>query len=365
MARGVSRKRQYIAQHTQGGRLQRDMRLDNLRGFLIILVVIGHFLLPVNSSETRLIIGLTYIIYSFHMPCFVMLSGYYAKSMYAADGHFRWGKIIQILWLYVVYEVVVFLTEGLAYGPTTSIPNFFKESGAPWYLLALVWWYGTVPLFNRFRGRRSSLYITAAMFALVPFLKYIVQIGSILSMDRTLTFMPFFYAGFFTSQRQLDRYLISPYRRYVDIAAVFFALVIFLGAKDLLFKFNLVVYGTDYRRYMPSLYGYGWLINYIWFAVAMCMSLGLAGIMLNRRMAVLTKLGRNTLPIYFVHRPVRDIMEYLGFYAMIDPFSRLDVLLLLIISVILTVLLGNSLVSGMFSRLKSVFDPLLEKHNAL
>lgn len=359
------RKRRYIPQHTQGGRLQRDMRLDNLRGVLIILVVIGHFLLPLKQSETRLILGIFYLIYSFHMPCFVMLSGFYAKSLYDREGYFRWGKIIQILWLYVVYEVIVFLTEGMAYGPTTPIPNFFKESGAPWYLLALFWWYCTVPVFNRFRGKRSSLYITIAMFIAVAFLKYFIQVGSILSLDRTITFMPFFYAGFFTSQIQLDRYLVSRYRRYVDMAAIFFALLILLGTKDLLYRYNLVVYGTDYRRYLPALYGHLWLVELIWCGVAMSLSLGLAGIMLNRRMTIITSLGRNTLPIYIAHRPIRDIMEYAGFYTMIDPFSRINVIALIIFSLILTIVLNNPLLSELFKRLRGVFDPLLEKHNAL
>ena len=62
------------------------MRLDNVRGILIILVVIGHFLLPLLKFETRLIIGLIYLIYAFHMPCFVMLSGYYSKSIYSEGG---------------------------------------------------------------------------------------------------------------------------------------------------------------------------------------------------------------------------------------------------------------------------------------
>ena len=51
-------KRSYISQHTYRGRLQRDMRLDNVRGALIILVVIGHFLFPLHMSETRLILGI-------------------------------------------------------------------------------------------------------------------------------------------------------------------------------------------------------------------------------------------------------------------------------------------------------------------
>ncbi len=357
-------KRPYISQHTHRGRIQRDMRLDNVRGVLIILVVIGHFLLPINQSETRLILGLTYVIYAFHMPCFVMLSGYYAKGVYR-DGRFRWGKAVQMFWLYTVYELVVYFTEGMAEGHMELIPHFFKESGAPWYLLALTVWYMTIPFFQRFRGRRSSLYITIAMFAGVSFLKYYIQIGSILSLDRILTFMPFFYTGYFCSQLQLDRYLLSRFKRPVDIFALFCTFMILVGIKDLFFKFNLVVFGADYKRYATDCTQWMWLVNLIWYWVAMSMSLGLIGNMLNRRMAIISELGRNTLPIYFVHRPLRDILQFAGFYEMIDPFNRLHVAGLVLFSIVLTVLLSNRIISELFSRLRTALNPWLEKHGAL
>lgn len=340
------------------------MRLDNVRGALIILVVVGHFLFPLHTSETRLILGIIYTIYAFHMPCFVMLSGYYAKSIYR-EGRFRWGKVIQMLWMYVVYETVVYFTEGLAYGGIAGFPNFFRESGAPWYLLALAVWYMTVPLFQRFRDKKISLYICAAMFVIISFLKYVIQIGSWLSMDRILTFMPFFYVGFFCSQIQLDKYIISRFKRPVDLIALFCAVLILVGIKDVFFKFNLVVFGADYRRYATDCTQWLWLINIIWYAVAMCMSLALIGNMLNRKMLILSGLGRNTLSIYFVHRPLRDILEWLGFYELINPFDRLHVILLVLFSIVLTIVLCNRLTAAMVNRLRSVFDSLLEKHGAL
>lgn len=357
-------KRSYISQHTYRGRLQRDMRLDNVRGALIILVVIGHFLFPLHMSETRLILGIIYTIYAFHMPCFVMLSGYYAKGVYR-EGRFRWGKVVQMLWLYIVYETVVYFTEGLAEGSFAAYPHFLEESGAPWYLLALSAWYMTIPLFQRFRGRRISFYICAAMFVAVSFLKYIIHVGYFLCMDHILTLMPFFYAGYFCSQVQLDRYILSRFKRPVDLAAVFFAFIILVGIKDLFFKFNLVVFASDYRTYATDCMQWKWLINMIWYCVAMCMSLCLIGNMLNRRMLILSNLGRNTLSIYFVHRPLRDLLQAAGFYNMIDPFNRMHVFILILFSILLTILLGNGLISGLFNRLRQVFDGLLEKHYAL
>lgn len=45
----------------------RDYQIDNIKGFLIILVVFGHMFLA-SSSENN---WLTTLIYSFHMPVFI------------------------------------------------------------------------------------------------------------------------------------------------------------------------------------------------------------------------------------------------------------------------------------------------------
>lgn len=361
---GLLTKRRHIPQHTYKGRVQRDARIDNVRGMLIILVVIGHFLLPLLWSDTRLIDGIVYLIYVFHMPCFVMLSGYYAKGI-IAEGRFRWGKIVQMLWLYFVFEAVVYITEGMNYGYASLPGRFIYESGAPWYLMSLATWYLTVPVFGRFRGKRSSAVVVAVMFAAVAFMKYVINISCLFSFDRTLSFFPFFYAGYYTSQRDLDKYLMSFGSRWIEAAAAVLCLAVLFGAKGPMMKYNLIVYGADYSRFSEELYGSLWAVYLIWCCIAMIISLGLIGVMLNRRMAVITELGKNTLQIYFLHRPIRDIMEYCGLYQAADPFNRLHVLLLILFSIFLTVILGSGIISGWFGLLRTVFDPLLEKHNAL
>ena len=50
-----------------------------------MLVVIGHFLLPME--RTRFVGSLIHIIYLFHMPMFALISGYFAKSVYLSLIH--------------------------------------------------------------------------------------------------------------------------------------------------------------------------------------------------------------------------------------------------------------------------------------
>lgn len=58
----------------------RDYFFDNARAILIFLVVLGHMIQP-YTSESKYILALYLVIYSFHMPTFLFISGYFAKHL--------------------------------------------------------------------------------------------------------------------------------------------------------------------------------------------------------------------------------------------------------------------------------------------
>ncbi len=53
---------------------------DNARAILILLVVFGHMLQPYTSGD-KYLSALYLVIYSFHMPTFLFISGYFAKNI--------------------------------------------------------------------------------------------------------------------------------------------------------------------------------------------------------------------------------------------------------------------------------------------
>lgn len=54
----------------------REIKLDNFKGILIFLVVLGH-IVGVSKEGVENIVN---YIYSFHMPAFVFISGYFSKN---------------------------------------------------------------------------------------------------------------------------------------------------------------------------------------------------------------------------------------------------------------------------------------------
>lgn len=264
---------------------ERNLKLDNAKGILITLVVIGHMLLPIQGT-TRGVTNFFYMIYAFHMPAFVFISGLLAQRIYtrvpkpahapsenraqrlphrAANvsvtqqvttvGHFNGRRWCSTLWLYLLFQFILFFSEIPAYGRTTRFPDFLHTSGAPWYLLALLLWYLMIPFFAGCRGKvlplrpvcsnrrlqlserraqpdehpqtgrrlhadagRAQRDIPCSLIAWI-FLTILslaggylasgalAGIGDFLALDRVIAFAPFFFAGYFIGPERLMEFL--------------------------------------------------------------------------------------------------------------------------------------------------------------
>ena len=61
------------------GEKQRDFLFDNYKAMLIVLVVVGHFI-ELAPDENVILRMLKWAIFSFHMPAFVFISGYFFEK---------------------------------------------------------------------------------------------------------------------------------------------------------------------------------------------------------------------------------------------------------------------------------------------
>ena len=204
-------------------------------------MVIGHFLLPV--ATTRFTTNSLYLIYTFHMPCFIFVSGYLAKGVYR-EGRFRWDRLASGVAGHILVELGVHVTEGMLAGYIGWRVDFFHESGAPWYLLALIFWYLLISVFYYMKK-----WLSLALVLLVGLAGgYAGSLGDFLAADRVLAFAPFFYLGYFFTAENLRKLCSGKMRIAAVGAGAAVAAVIFLGTYDYLEPYRLAVYGAMYDR---------------------------------------------------------------------------------------------------------------------
>lgn len=155
---------------------------DNLKGFLILLVVLGHLLEKLPDGRISAVYK---IIYLFHMPLFIFCSGFLAR--------YNPSKIVKKLLLpYAVLQIVSCIGNGQPVQLLTPVWIL-------WYLPALAIWQVTIPFLDlcphKFRPLLLLGAVTAACAA-----GFDNEIGYHVSFSRIIVFFPYFIAGYYAKQ---------------------------------------------------------------------------------------------------------------------------------------------------------------------
>lgn len=169
--------------------MERDKSLDGLKFLLICLVVIGHLIEP--SRYTDRLSCYTYsVIYSFHMPLFILLSGYFYKKRPLQEEVRRCLPFMETFLL--THLIFALLRCGGALSPRAILGSLLNFNNPSWYLLALICWrLASGFLFSKMRFSRV-LGLSIAV-EIISFL--LIRRSSWLPFGRILLFYPIFLFG--------------------------------------------------------------------------------------------------------------------------------------------------------------------------
>ena len=176
----------------------RKYSFDNLRCFLIICVVLGHLL---ELCAPNFISTLLYrIIYSFHMPLFIFLNGYFAKfnPIRIIKGYLIPYFLFQTLYLLFARNVLG-LTDKFQY----TTPYWIL-----WYLLACLFYQLLIPFFDTKNPKKQLFFLTGALiFSLA--IGFETTIGYFASLSRFFVFLPFFVLGLYYRKNEERMSVVS------------------------------------------------------------------------------------------------------------------------------------------------------------
>ena len=209
----------------------RDKIIDSLKYFLIFLVILGHTLSKITTlyvpkiDDVDLLGGVFMLnsIYSFHMPLFVLLSGYvfHKKSLEKF--------LISILGLFaslLVFEIIVLVLKLIFFKSTIPIDRPYWTY---WYLLSLIYWRAIVEFVpQRILSHRRIVMMFSIFVSVVSGL---LPFGHILSIQRTFVFLPFFVAGYYLERGNLQSMRYNCKLVPVLIILVCLAIIYFLSSQ--------------------------------------------------------------------------------------------------------------------------------------
>ena len=294
----------------------RRRKYDNIRAFLMFCVVLGHFLESFGGW------GVLYkIIYTFHMPAFVFLSGYFAK--------FRPGTLLcrMILPYFLFQTLYIFFDRSVMGGGGTF--QYKTPYWLLWYLLALIGWNLLLPLIDTDRPGKMTAVLLGSV-ALGLSVGFVGRIGRVLTLSRLLVFFPYFAAGVYWRKLKVT---ISFSKRILVIAAVCAA----AGLTLLTLRAGLsseMYYGAS--GYAAS--GGNPVYRLLLYAAgAACISV-IFLLAPDRPILGVTAWGRHTMPIYLLHGFVVRLAQHWGIF---HYTKGQNFCLALILSLIVMMLFGE------------------------
>lgn len=285
---------------------KRSAYWDNVKAILIFLVVLGHFLLTMQKKSVT-VEAVYWWIYSFHMPAFVFVSGYFAKSFVKKNGDR--SRLLGFLVLYVVFTMLLWLTN-MINSKEFRFPSLFSTGSAQWYMLAMFVWYLLLLFVSGYSGKLSIM--AALLVGLLVGLDE--NAGVFLSMSRILVFFPFFLMGYYFQEEWVEK-LLKKFRIMgaVILSVVFVALMHYRKPLTPLLR---CVYGSKSYDALGMTSTEGLFYRGLWYLVAICMTAAFLSVISSKR-RFYTYIGAYTLPIYIIHRILRDIFSGLGLFSAI------------------------------------------------
>lgn len=278
--------------------------IDALKGISIVLVVMMHVItvgysIPFNMElfERSLVDSANYF-FAFNlaplrMPLFFMISGFLAhKSVvvrsWAEVAHSKIGIYIYVFILWAIIQNILFTVMG-GTAPLNSVPNtFYAESlgqlfslmllgkSGLWYLYALVVYFAVTKLLKNY-----VILLLLFGFALNTF--SIIDSPIFPYKNMTYCYL-FFVVGVFLGANLFKGIQRLPLRSNIIFSVVG---MIVLGA--------LVYLDMRYRLYESV------------FSIYMLIVLVIYLYKLGFQFKILSYIGRNTLPIYIIHRTVIEL----------------------------------------------------------
>ena len=326
--------------------MDRNLYLDNLKAILIFFVVLGHF---VHLNHRIPVFGvINNMIYSFHMPLFIFVSGYLSKKIVRQ----RKEEITQILYAYLV-----FVTLYLIFTELTSLGwgsyYIFNTVDQNWYLLGLFFWHLFLPYFQLFQKKIS--FIASVIIALV--IGFYRDFDSFFALYRVTYFMPFFLLGYYCNDINL---LIKRYIRF----RYSFIIVLFVSFIGILL---LTLLGPDFHRAILSAYtpakGYyaqssqemflRFIVRIIGFISSMIISFCFLFIVPAKK-TFFTYYGRKTLNVYLLH--MFFVWPIVWLFKELNPNILVMLFTSIIMSSILTIFLSTEYVNKIMVPLTNYYE---------
>ena len=324
---------------------KRDYYFDNAKFILIFLVVFGHFISP-HKSNSDMLYTVYNFIYTFHMPAFILITGFFSKSI-LKEGYLK--KIFKkILIPYFIFQMIYFVFYTIKNGNEAF--TLFNPYWTLWFLLSMVLWNVLLVVFARIK------YPLIIALVLGVIAGYVQDIGTFLSLSRTFVFFPVFLLGYYLKKEHFYALLKTDRRIIAGLifGAMFVSYYFFFPetAKEwLLASSSYEELGVDVEQAVfirLLMYGLMFIATFSFMALV------------PRRKLFFTHMGGRTLYVYLLHGFIVKLFSLTPYYDAIDNTG--NYVLFVLLAGVVTISLASKPIMTLAQPLIEMKTSLLQKY---
>jgi fucose 4-O-acetylase-like acetyltransferase len=278
----------------------RDSWLDNAKVVAIVLVVCGHSWEPLRGDSRSLTAAYTWL-YSFHMPAFVVISGYFSRNFMPTPDKVR-ALVSRLLLPYLFLEILYSIFRRVLDGQN-AVLTFLEPWWLTWFLMTLFIWRLSSPIW---RGVRHPLAISVVISCAAGLNK----LPDELELSRLLQMLPFFVLGMLVQPRHLQ--ILR--RRAAGVVGAAILIAALLVARELTppLSNRWALLNTDYATL-----GVGPVVGIAVHLMQFCISVVLVAAFMSVMPASrrwFTSLALGTMYAYLFHGFIVKGADYLGVF---------------------------------------------------
>lgn len=303
---------------------KQDFLFNNYKLLLVTLVVIGHFL-DMNYKNNSFLYNIKWLIYSFHVPAFVFISGYFSKNRKSLKQLVR-SVLVPYLLLEVIYYFYYIYILHRPTGLYLLYPKF-----SLWYLVCIFIWRIITPYFVKIPGHLLLSVIPGLLIGLSD------MKDNFLTFPRVLVFYPFFLLGYHITRENVStlRNRLGTIKSLLITCMCFFAVYMIAHYGDVSVKIFYGRYNYDFLKQTPLT---GVAYRLLFYILGTILTLSILCLIPDKQYRI-SKWGYNTMPIYLGHGFVYNYFKQTTWLAGVASVS--DTILMMALCLLLVIILAQ------------------------
>ncbi|MBM7646546.1 fucose 4-O-acetylase-like acetyltransferase [Scopulibacillus daqui] len=328
---------------------KRDFYFDNAKFILILLVVFGHIISPLKNNH-HILFALYIFIFLFHMPAFILISGYFCKG-FNKPGYIK-KTIKRTLIPYFIFQVIYsFYYYFTGYDDHLKL-TLLDPHWSLWFLISIFFWHLAIIPFSKLGkyGFPVAILLGAAI-------GYFDVFGSYLSIERTFVFFPFFYLGYLLKNEHFVklRKSVNKFAAVPILAGIF--MICYFVFPDAWTEWLL---GDSSYADMGIKTWTDGIFRLVFYAGSFLTTFCVMALMPKTKKSF-TKLGQNTLYVYLLHGFFIKTINLSPYYNSIGHKSQY--VALFILSIVIVLLLASKPVREFAKPLVELKLPQIKRNN--